>query len=532
MRIDTDQGSGSGVIFERDGQTAYVATNHHVVDGSTRITVTVNDRQNYAGELLGTDSVQDLAVLRICCGSYSVASFANTWDLATGTEVVTIGYALGILGEATVTRGIVSAVRYDPTYLGWVIQTDAPINPGNSGGPMFSTDGKILGINTFKAAEVGVEGLGFAIAAHTVRATLPRLQAWTPTPTPTAIVTPRPTPRPTDTPPPAVGSDFGPIDGDLLHDPTDGFIAEQEARVSMADFIVEATFVNPYSATIHDWSYGFNLRNAGGDEKSVHIAISSNQYWELIIRTSDSSVHYEVVDAGLLTSLRLDGGDRNHIKVMGFGGRGFLFVNEDFVSELDLGEVTHEGDMSVLSGMYVGHEVAGEVTRFEGFRAEELVKEYGPIKGVIENDTADRVGAHRATGVRARDLIMEAEFINPQGSDWDYGFIFRNPEFNRLDVVSVTDFGWWVHKTRDTMDADYVTVTEGFLSASLMLASQRHNLLLIAIGEVGWFLSNGELVAKLDLTNNQDRGIAAALTGFFSNHTGSVSFENFTVWVP
>ena len=209
-----------------------------------------------------------------------------------------------------------------------------------------------------------------------------------------------------------------------------------------------------------------------------------------------------------------------------------MFVNGDFVSELDLGDVTHEGDMSVLSGMYVGHEVAGEISRFEGFGANELAREYGPVEGVIEDDTADRVGAHRAAGVSVRDLIMEAEFINPQGSDWDYGFIFRNPEFNRLDVVSVTDFGWWVHKTRDTMDTEYATVKEGFLPQSRMWASQRHNLLLIAIGEVGWFLSNGEFVAKLDLTNNQDRGIAAALTGFFSNHTGSVSFEDFTVWIP
>ena len=184
VRIDTDFGSGSGVVFEREGQSAYVATNHHVVNGSTQITVTVNDRQSYTGELLGTDSVQDLAVLRICCASYTVAPFADTWNLSSGTEVVTIGYPLGIPGEATVTRGIVSAVRYDQRYASWVIQTDAPINPGNSGGPMFSTDGKVMGINTFKASEVGVEGLGFAIAAHTVQATLPLLKAWTPTPTP------------------------------------------------------------------------------------------------------------------------------------------------------------------------------------------------------------------------------------------------------------------------------------------------------------------------------------------------------------
>ena len=70
------------------------------------------------------------------------------------------------------------------------------------------------------------------------------------------------------------------------------------------------------------------------------------------------------------------------------------------------------------------------------------------------------------------------------------------------------------------------------MSASRMRASHGHHLLLIAIEEVGWLLSNGELVAKLDLTDNQDLGSASALAGFYSNHRGSVSFEEFTVWVP
>ena len=134
--------------------------------------------------------------------------------------------------------------------------------------------------------------------------------------------------------------------------------------------------------------------------------------------------------------------------------------------------------------------------------------------------------------MRTRDLVMEAEFINPQGSDWDYGFIFRNPEFGRLDVISVTDDGWWVHETRDAGDAEYATVKEGSVVASRVRASHGHHLLLIAIDEVGWLLSNGEFVAKLDLTDNQDHGSASALAGFFSNHRGTVSFERFTVWVP
>ena len=127
---------------------------------------------------------------------------------------------------------------------------------------------------------------------------------------------------------------------------------------------------------------------------------------------------------------------------------------------------------------------------------------------------------------------MEAEFINPLGSDRYYGFGFRNPESNKLDVISVTDEGWWSHNTRGTGDADYTTVKEGSVADSRMWASHSHHLLLIAIEEVGWLLSDDELVATLDLTSNQDHGNSFALAGFFKNHNGTVTFEGFTVWVP
>ena len=133
---------GSGAIFETQGQTAYVITNYHVVEGAAQVTVTVNDSNNYTGTVLGMDRTRDLAVVVICCGSFRALSFGNASGLEAGDEVVVIGYALGLTGEATITRGIVSAVRYDSDYRSDVIQTDAAINPGNSGGPMLSMSGK------------------------------------------------------------------------------------------------------------------------------------------------------------------------------------------------------------------------------------------------------------------------------------------------------------------------------------------------------------------------------------------------------
>ena len=113
VRIQTSSGSGSGVIFETQGRTGYVVTNHHVVEGEVQVSVIVNDSTTYRGSVLGTDSVRDLAVVSICCGSFQTLPFGNAAALQPGDEVVAIGYALGLPGEATVTRGIVSAVRYD-----------------------------------------------------------------------------------------------------------------------------------------------------------------------------------------------------------------------------------------------------------------------------------------------------------------------------------------------------------------------------------------------------------------------------------
>ena len=121
--------------------------------------VTVDDSTTYSGTVLGVDTIRDLAVVSICCGGFTALEFGDAAALEAGDEVVNIGYALGIEGVATVTKGIVSALRYDSRHQAYVIQSDAVINPGNSGGPMLSAAGQILGINTFSMKKRRVEDL-------------------------------------------------------------------------------------------------------------------------------------------------------------------------------------------------------------------------------------------------------------------------------------------------------------------------------------------------------------------------------------
>ena len=526
VRITSTAGTGTGVIFDTQGRTGYVVTNEHVVEGQSRVNVTVNDSTTYNGTVLGVDATRDLAVVSICCGDFTALEFGDAAALEVGDEVVNIGYALGsrIQGSATVTKGIVSALRWDADHGAYVIQSDAAINPGNSGGPMLSLEGKVLGINTYaRVSDFGAEGLGFAISARTVTERVPVLRAGTAVPTATPV-SPTPIPNTTE------GYDFGPTNGDLRHDPSDGFIEEEFAEVSIYDIVVEATFVNPYSATTSSWDYGFILRRDRRDDDApfLIIVVSSNRGWEV---KAGADAPYRHVSGGTVNSLNTGSGGRNHLMVVAIGTRGWFFVNGEYVASIDLSSVVGGGDLAVITGFYTGDEVAGAVTRYEGFRGYELRKQYGPADGILDRQP-DTIGAHRS-GVWTRDMITQAEFANPTGKDWSYGFIVRNPEFNRLEVIGVTDNEWWFHKTRNVGDNAYSDVASGYLRISgASLSSSRNRLLVIAVEGTGWFFVNDRLLAKLDLGHNQDVGGVSVMGDFFSDHQGNPQFLNFNVWAP
>ena len=500
VRITSSTGTGTGVVFDTQGRTGYVVTNEHVVEGQSRVNVTVNDSTTYNGNVLGVDATRDLAVVSICCGDFAALEFGDAAALEVGDEVVNIGYALGsrIQGSATVTKGIVSALRWDADHGAYVIQSDAAINPGNSGGPMLSLEGKVLGINTYAhVSDFGAEGLGFAISARTVTERVPVLRVGTAVPTAT------PVPRPTPTPAPGAGYDFGPMNGELRHDPSDGFIEGEFANTSIADMIVESTFVNPYANSTNSWDYGFMLRRDTGrtDIPFLVVVVSSNRGWEVKIGADGE---YNRISAGTVRDFNSGAGGRNHLMVVAIGDRGWLFVNGAFVTSIELSSVGQAGDVSVITGFYAGDEVAGAVTRYEGFKGHELRKQYGPAEGVLEKEPG-RVGTHWS-GVRTRDLVVEAEFINPSNSqDWDYGFIIRRPEYSRLDVITLgAQFEFWSHYTRNVGDTEYTDVASGFLwESGANLRSGRNRLLLIAIEESGWFFVNDNLAAKLDLGHNE-----------------------------
>ena len=171
------EGAGSGIVLSADG---LVLTNAHVIGSIGDITVVLNDGSEHDATLVGSSPDDDLAVIQVQDVDDLVpAELGSSDDLRVGDEVIAIGNALNLGGDATVTRGIVSAkdrdLEAEGITLDGLIQTDAAINPGNSGGPLVNAAGQVVAVNTAIVADA--QNLGFSIAIDKVRSVIDDLRA-------------------------------------------------------------------------------------------------------------------------------------------------------------------------------------------------------------------------------------------------------------------------------------------------------------------------------------------------------------------
>ena len=169
-RSRIEKGQGSGVIFSKEG---LVLTNAHVIEKTDQLIVGLSDGRRVLGNVVGEDSLTDLAVIKLKAkGPWPTAQLGNSDNLKVGDWAIAVGNPFGL--ENTVTLGIISNLNRDVAQLGIsdkridLIQTDAAINPGNSGGPLLNSVGEVIGINTLVRSGPGA-GLGFAIPINRAR---------------------------------------------------------------------------------------------------------------------------------------------------------------------------------------------------------------------------------------------------------------------------------------------------------------------------------------------------------------------------
>ena len=192
---ETSESEGSGVIYKKSGNTAFIVTNNHVIAGSNKVEVLMSNGKKLPATVVGHDAISDLAVLKINAQDVTeIASFGNSDDIQVGQTALAIGSPLGSEYATSLTEGIISAKKRTidvtnsqgvTTGQETVIQTDAAINPGNSGGPLINLAGQVIGINSMKLSSTGtgsgsstsVEGMGFAIPSNEVVSIINQLVA-------------------------------------------------------------------------------------------------------------------------------------------------------------------------------------------------------------------------------------------------------------------------------------------------------------------------------------------------------------------
>ena len=359
LKIVTNAGTGSGFIYNVNGQTAGVITNRHVVEGATSIEA-VYEGSTYQAHHVSTDPVRDLAVIEVCCSRlFKSLRIGNYGEAKLGTQVYALGFPLG-LDTLRVTAGLVSGFDYYSSVDEHWIQTDAALNPGNSGGPLVLASGDVAGVNfgglRYDSNGQPLEGFGFAISARTVDVALPGLER-----TLRTVMAPTPTvPAPTPTASSGAWS-FNEDTVVLSHDEENGVIELYQVRDNVRDFFIGAFFEVPYGPEVGRWTVGFMFRNsdASGDWSNWRTYISSEGYWSLTLHDIDGSfVHRNTGDVSVLSIA----GEQNGITLEVSGDRATFTVNGFEVSNLDLSGGPQSGYLDVGIGFEKDDEILGYTT--------------------------------------------------------------------------------------------------------------------------------------------------------------------------
>ncbi len=527
LKIVTDTGTGSGFIYDVSGETARVITNRHVIEGATSIQA-VYEGSTFQAQTVSSDPNRDLAVVEVCCSRSFVPLAIGDHDNAKlGTAVYALGYPLG-LDTVRVTAGLVSGLDYYPDVDEYRIQTDAAINPGNSGGPLVMASGVVVGVNSevlrYTQSGVPVEGFGFAISARTVDAALPDLErnltAVTALPSPTVGPSPHSTPLP--------GGQFRQFqldDGAMAH-ADDGFIKTRRVASAVRNFAIFADFEVPYSADVGDWNFGFIFRDSG-DGNVSYVALTQDGSFAHHLRVDGDDSN---IKDGHVGALKLSAGSINSVGLIVIEDRGWLFVNSEFISDIDVSGSSLQGNLALATGIYSDSEVPGYSTNFSEVFGEEWGLLAGPNAGELIKE--DNFIAGQFAGVDTASAYVRADFISPINTpSWSLGFQFRKEGEGDYLVYLVTSDAWWSVQHATITGESWSVLEEGYSPAINFNDPVLNTLELFFVGSVAMMYVNDEFLGTADISSIQMAGDVSAAYGIYADDLPSTGrFDGFEVW--
>ena len=336
----------------------------------------------------------------------------------------------------------------------------------------------------------------------------------------------RPTPRPL----------FGPVDGEIKHDPDDGFIDDYRATgVTIRDGVIEARFFNPYSTEVGEWSSGFLFRHSPYDDTSLFhaVVITSDGSFFHYLRTSEAGPDQRLA-ARQISHINTDPGTSNHVRIAFTGSEGLLYINGEYIANLRLQDLMEAGTIYAVGSYFTGHGVDGYSTRFEDFTVWPAPKNlFGPVDGEVSHSPDDgRIdGYYSATSIR--DGTIEAYFHNPYSpsvGEWSYGFMLRL-KGNSFHAVVIQSSGHFQHLMRIDGDSQQLAVRR--ISEIHTSYPARNHVRVVADGPQGKLYVNGHHIADLQLQGLMDEGYVYAVGSYFKGHSmagQSTQFEDFTIW--
>ena len=349
------------------------------------------------------------------------------------------------------------------------------------------------------------------------------------TPTPSATFTPTltPTPSATSTPRPRVSSGtFYRENAELPHDDDESIESLTTFR-NVRNFTISADFEVPYSESVGDWSVGFIFRNPTQNDLSL-VSVTQDGLYNHYEKPADGE--YARLGSGYVSVWNQNVGDKNKMNLVLIENRGWLFVNSEYVADLDVSGASERGSLEIATGLFAGDEVAGETTRVSDITASALERLRGPSSGALTK--SDTFIAVSEANIDVEFAYASAEFSMPDDLDnWSAGLMFRKREREDYLLFRISSSGSWEVNHATASGDDWRDITQGYSSEIDVDNPIANRIEVFYMGEVAVAYVNGQVLGAVDISAISESGDVMVAYGIYRNNDHSTAqYENFVVY--